>query len=96
MLEHDVLTAEHTFTPYRSTPGAMPRWVPSVLRPPMMSDTWVPWPSRSIGLGSGASGPSACSPVHLSPTKSNPPFTFGALGPNRAAHGPLGATAFWA
>ncbi len=38
-----------------SAPGAMPLWVPSALRPAMMSETWVPWPSKSIGFGSGAS-----------------------------------------
>ena len=54
-----VETEEQTFTAYRSTPGAMPLWVPSALRPAAMSETWVPWPSKSIGFGSGACGESA-------------------------------------
>ena len=47
------------------TPGATPEL------PPMMSDTCVPWPWKSIGSGSGARGPLG----HTSPTKSNPPIT---------------------
>ena len=85
--EHAVETEEQTFNAYRSTPGAMPLWVPSALRPPMMSETCVPWPSASIGFGSGCSG--VFGP--LSPMKSVPPLTLGASGPNSVAQMPVGA-----
>ena len=91
-----VETEEQTFTMYRSAPGAIPLWVPSALRPAAMSETWVPWPSKSIGFGSGASGGELAAPFHFSPTKSVPPLTLGAFGPKKSAQMPLGATAFCA
>ena len=95
-LLQEVETEEQTFTTYRSAPGAMPLWVPSALRPAAMSETWVPWPSKSIGFGSGASGGELAAPFQVSPTKSVPPLTFGAFGPKKSAQMPLGATAFCA
>src|SRR5690606_14666290 len=89
---HAVDTAEQTFTAYSATPGAMPLCVPSAEWPPMMSPTCVPWPPSgplSIGFGSGARAEFG----HPSPTKSKPPFTFGASGPNRSAQSPVGAAA---
>src|SRR5215212_2405763 len=85
--EHEVETEEQTFSAYRSTPGAMPLWEPSALRPPRMSDTWVPWPSKSIGFGSGSRSVLG----QFSPTKSAPPLTLGAVGPNSVAQSPVGA-----
>ena len=56
----------------------MPLWVPSALRPPAMSETCVPWPSKSIGLGSGAS---ASVFGQVSPTKSIAALDLGRVRP---------------
>mgnify|MGYP001024437935 CR=1 FL=1 len=57
---HEVETAEQTLTARIDAPGATPS------APAMMSATWVPCPSKSIGSASGASGAFG----HASPTKS--------------------------
>ena len=41
-------------------------------------------------VGVGRLRPVGSSPVHVSPTKSKPPFTFGALGPNKRRAAPAG------
>ena len=48
-------------------------------KPAAVPAVWDPCPLQSSGLGSGIS---VFSPVYASPTRSVPPLTFGAFGPN--------------
>src|SRR5580704_5484600 len=84
----DVETELQTFTAYNCAPGAVPKCTLSKLCPPAASAVSVPCPFKSIGLGSGASGPLG----HTSPVKSNPPITF-VVG-NNPAGGVVAAAAF--
>src|SRR5215467_10462792 len=72
---------EASYVPWKVVPSF------STPNPASVPAVCEPWPKQSSGLGSGTGTDPGMLALYASPAKSNPPFTFGALGPTSEGSG---------